>query len=136
MSSLFVLCFNSFYLKYDFLCFIFYLLLESCFHASAPFYHAFMHLHLSIMLSCCLSVFGWFFSFFKNWKIRKIQKQCVFFVHWYLCILDSHWNKFFCLDEHLYAQLSKWALWLLFVMSKINLSLIINTHITPFDGKD
>ena len=24
------------------------------------------------------------------------------------------------LDEHLYAQLSKWALWLLFVMSKIN----------------
>ena len=29
-----------------------------------------------------------------------------------LCILCS-------LDEHLYAQLSKWALWLLFVMSKI-----------------
>ena len=26
----------------------------------------------------------------------------------------------FCnLDEHLYAQLSKWALWLMFVMSKI-----------------
>ena len=23
------------------------------------------------------------------------------------------------LDEHLYAQLSKWALWLLFVMNKI-----------------
>ena len=26
---------------------------------------------------------------------------------------------FYNLDEHLYAQLSKWALWLLFVMSKI-----------------
>ena len=40
------------------------------------------------------------------------------------------------LDEHLYAQLSKWALWLLFVMSKIELSLILNTRITLFDGKD
>ena len=40
------------------------------------------------------------------------------------------------LDEHLYAQLSKWALWLLFVMSKIKLSLIFNTHITLFDGKN
>ena len=26
---------------------------------------------------------------------------------------------FFSLDEHLYAQLRKWALWLVFVMSKI-----------------
>ena len=43
----------------------------------------------------------------------------------------------FCnLDEYLYAQLSKWVLWLLFVMSKIELSLILNTHITLFDGKD
>ena len=40
------------------------------------------------------------------------------------------------LDEHLYAQLSKWALWLLFVMSKIKLSLVLNTHITLFDGND
>ena len=42
----------------------------------------------------------------------------------------------FSLNEHLYAQLSKWALWLLFVMSKIELSLILNTRITLFDGKD
>ena len=43
----------------------------------------------------------------------------------------------FCnLDEHLYAQLSKCALWLLFVMSKIELSFIFNTHIILFDGKD
>ena len=46
-----------------------------------------------------------------------------------LCIFCS-------LDEHLYAQLSKWALWLVFVMSKIKLSLVLNTHITLFDGKD
>ena len=40
------------------------------------------------------------------------------------------------LDEHLYAQLSKWVLWLLFVMSKIKLFLILNTRITLFDEKD
>ena len=40
------------------------------------------------------------------------------------------------LDEHLYAQLSKWALWLLFVMSKIKWSLVLNTPIILFDGKD
>ena len=40
------------------------------------------------------------------------------------------------LDEHLYAQLSKWVLWLLFLMSKIKLSLVLNTHITIFDGND
>ena len=40
------------------------------------------------------------------------------------------------LDEHLYAQLNKWALWLLFVMSKIKLSLVLNTRITLFDEKD
>ena len=31
----------------------------------------------------------------KNWKIRKIQKQCEFCVHWYLCTLGGHWNKVF-----------------------------------------
>ena len=46
-----------------------------------------------------------------------------------LCIFCS-------LDEHLYAQLSKWALWLVFVMSKIKLSLVVNTRITLFDGND
>ena len=43
----------------------------------------------------------------------------------------------FCnLDKHLYAELSKWVLWLLFVMSKIKLSLALKTRITLFDGKD
>ena len=50
-------------------------------------------------------LFGYFFCFVlfcfsyknfkKNWKIRKIQKQCVFCVLWYLCTLDGHWNKVF-----------------------------------------
>ena len=46
-----------------------------------------------------------------------------------LCIFCS-------VDEQLYAQLSKWVLWLFFVMSKIELSLILNTRITLFDGND
>ena len=40
------------------------------------------------------------------------------------------------LDEHLYAQLIKWVLWLLFVMSKIKWFLVFNTRITLFDGND
>ena len=43
---------------------------------------------------------------------------------------------FYSLDEHLYAQLGKWALWLLFVMSKIKLSPIFNTFITLFYEND
>ena len=53
--------------------------------------------------------------------------------------IETKFSKFciFCnLDEHLYAQLSKWALWLLFVISKIKLFPVLNTHITLFDGKD
>ena len=46
-----------------------------------------------------------------------------------LCIVCS-------LDEHLNAQLSKWALWLVFVMSKIKLSLVFNTRITLFYRKN
>ena len=77
MSFLVVLCFNFFYLKEDSLCLISYLLLESCFYASAPFYHAFMHMPLSFILSCCLSVFVWLFSFylFFVFKIKKEKKS-------------------------------------------------------------
>ena len=43
----------------------------------------------------------------------------------------------FCnLDEYLYAQLSKWALWLVLVMSKIKQSFVLNTCITLFVGND
>ena len=125
-----------------------YLLLESCFHASAPFYHAFMHMHLSFMLSCCLSIFVWLLSlfclFFKI-KIEKLEKyknsECYMYIG--TCVPwianEKKFSKlyiFFSLNEHLYAQLSKWVLWLLFMMSKIKLSLVLNTHITLFDRKN
>ena len=123
--------------------------LESRFHASAPFFHAWTYasfLHAFMWLS----VFVWLFSFYfvcfqnkiKNWKIKKIQKQCVF-VYIGTCVpwmaIETNFSKLciFCsLDEHLYAQLCKWALWLLFVMSKIKLSFVLNTHITFFDEKN
>ena len=70
-------------------------------------------------------------------------KNSVCYVYIGTCVpwmaIKTKFSKFciICnLDEHLYAQLSKWALWLLFVMSKIDLSLILNTHNTLFDGKD
>ena len=53
--------------------------------------------------------------------------------------IETEFSKIciFCnLDEHLYAQLSKQALWLVFVMSKIKLSLVLNTHITLFYEND
>ena len=42
-----------------------------------------------------LVILFWYKNKNKNWKIRKIQKQCVFCVHWYLSTLDGHWNKVF-----------------------------------------
>ena len=78
----------------------------------------------------------------KIWKIRKIQKQCVFctlvlmYLGWPLKQSLLNFVSICSLDEHLYAQLSKWALWLMFVMSTIKLSLKLNMHITLFDGKD
>ena len=80
----------------------------------------------------CLFTFQFFFILFfpykikkKNCKIRKIQKQYVF-VYSGTCVpwmaIKKKFSKlciFFNLDEFLYAQLSKWALWLVFVMSKI-----------------
>ena len=64
-------------------------------------------------------------------KIKKIEKSekyknSVCFVYIGTCVpkmaIETKFSKLciFCsLDEHLYAQLSKWALWLVFVMSKI-----------------
>ena len=93
-------------------------------------------------------LFGYFqFSviFFKLKKFEKSEKykNNVCYVYIGTCVtwmaIKTKFSKLciICnLDEHLYAQLSKWALWLLFVMSKIELSLILNTHITLFNGKD
>ena len=42
-----------------------------------------------------LFILFWYKNKIKNWKIKKIQKQCVFCIHWYLCTLNGHWNKVF-----------------------------------------
>ena len=113
----------------------------SCLHANASFF----------LLSCgCLFLFGYFsvllcFVFHIKKKIFKLEKykNSVCFVYIGTCVpwmaIETKFSKLciFCsFDEHLYAQLSKWALWLLFVMSKIELSLILSTCTTLFDGND
>ena len=112
--------------------------------------HAFMNLHISfqafmlfVFLFGCL-VFILFCFQNKNKKENSEKyKNSVCFVYIGTCVswmgIETKFSKLCIscsLNEHLYAQLSKWALWLLFVMSKIKLSLVLNTHITLFDGKD
>ena len=86
-----------------------------------------------------------FFSYKNKKKIEKSEKykNSVCFVYIGTCVpwmvIEIKFSKLYIscgLDEHLYAQLSKWALWLLFVMSKIKSSLVLNTYITLFDRKD
>ena len=70
------------------------------------------------------------FSFFIKIKkkIEKLEKykNSVCFVYIGTCVpwmaIEAKFSKLciFCsLDEHLYTQLSKWVLWLVFVVSKI-----------------
>ena len=108
-----------------------------------------------ISLVLCFALFNMFlfiFNFclfcflYKNKKkIEKSEKYknsvCFVYIGTYVpwMAIEKKFSKLCIscsLDEHLYAQLSKWALWLLFMMSKIELSLILNTRITLFDGKD
>ena len=112
--------------------------------SQSSFMHYFVLFNLFLFFFFSVLVF-FFFSYKNNnnnWKIKKIQKQCMFVyigtcVPWMaietnffkLCIVCS-------LDEYLYAQLSNWVLWLVFVMSKIKWSLVLNTHITLFCGND
>ena len=136
---MFVLCFNSFYLQLDFLAWFL-----ICF-----WNHTFMHLYLVLyfaLFNMFLFVFNFFYFVFKikiNFKKSEKYKNSVCFVYIGICVpWMTFETKFFklciscSLDEHLYAQLSKWVLWLLFVMSKIKLSLVLNTRITLFDEKD
>ena len=122
------------------ICFAFLFVLLSCFWVSLVI--CFVCLHVFVCLFSTLFYFVLHKNKNKNWKIRKIQKQCVF-VYIGTCVpwmaIEIKFSKIciFCsLDKHLYAQLSKWALYLLFVMRKIKLSLVLNTRITLFDGKD
>ena len=55
---------------------------------------ALLNMFLFVYFQFCIFFFS-YKNFKKNWKIRKIQKQYVFCVHWYLCTLDGHWNKVF-----------------------------------------
>ena len=90
-------------------------------------------------------VFSFIYFCFSYKKIEKSEKykNSVCFVYIGTCVpwmaIETKFSKLciFCsLDEHLYAQLSKWILWLVFMMSKIKLSLVFNSRITLFDGKD
>ena len=90
-------------------------------------------------------VFSFIYFCFSYKKIEKSEKykNSVCFVYIGTCVpwmaIETKFFKLciFCrLDEYVYAQLSKWALWLVFVMSKIKLSLVLNTHITLFDEND
>ena len=67
-----------------------------------------------------------FIKIIKKLKNQKNTKNSVCFVYIGTCVLlmaiETNFSKLciFCsLDKHLYAQLSKWALWLVFVMSKV-----------------
>ena len=120
--------------------FLHYLCVLLLFWVSPVLCFALLNMFLSIYFQFCLFFFHKKNK--KNWKIRKIQNNvCVVYIG--TCVpwmaIETNFPKFCIscnLDKHLYAQLSKWALWFLFVMSKIKLSLILNTHITLFDGND
>ena len=80
--------------------------------------------------------------FFKKREKSEKYKNSVF-VYFGTCVpwmaIEINFSKlciFYSLDEHLYAQRSKWALWLMFVMSKVKWSLVLKTRITLFDVKD
>ena len=74
-----------------------------------------MHMHLSFMLSCCLSIFVWLFCFqffFKKEKLEKYKNNVYAYIGTYVprMAIETKFSKLciFCnLDEHLYAQLSK-----------------------------
>ena len=136
---LFVLYFNSFYLKLDF--FSWFLI---CF-----WNHVFMHLHL-VLCSALFNMFFFVFSFvyfvfdIKIIFLKKFKNtKAVCFVYIGTCVswmaIKIKFSKLCIscnLNEHLYALLRKWTLWLLFEISKIKLSLVFNTSITLFNGKD
>ena len=113
-----------------------------------------------VSLVLCIALFNMFlfayFQFFFILLFIKIKKNNFFFfeksekyknnvcyVYIGNCVpwtaIETKFSKLyiFCsLNEHIYAQLSKWVLWLVFVMSKLKWSLVLNTYITLFDRND
>ena len=113
--------------------------LLSCFWVSLVLCYVLFNMFLFVCFQFC------FILFFIKKKTEKLEKykNNVCFVYVSTCV---PWMVFktkisklciFCnLDEHLNAQLSKWALWLVFVIITIKKSLVFNTHLTLFDRKD
>ena len=134
----------------DFITFFYLLAFVCCITYVLCFYFWVSLVLCVVLINMFLFVYFHFFLFilFFDIKIKKIEKSekyknGVCFVNIGTCVLwmaiEAKFSKLciICsLDKHLYAQLSKWALWLFFVMSKVELSLILNTRITLFDGND
>ena len=105
----------------------------SCIYIFLSRFHVVSHVFVWLFFSFTLFCFTYKTNNFFFEKLEK-YKNSVCFVYIGTCVpwmaIETKFSKLciFCrLDEHLYAQLSKWALWLLFVMSKIKLSLVLNT---------
>ena len=83
----------------DFITFFYLLVLVCCITCVFCFYFWVSLVLCFVLINMFLFIYFQFLVIFlirkKNWKIRKIQKQCVFCVHWHLCTLDGHWNKVF-----------------------------------------
>ena len=130
----------------DFITFFYLLVFICCITCVFCFYYWVSLVLCFVLFNMFLFVYFQFFVYFV-FDIKKIEKSekyknSVCSVYIGTCVpwmaIEIKFSKFCIscrLDEHLYAQLSKWTLWLLFVMSKIELSLILNTHITFFDGR-
>ena len=119
-------------------------------HNLSVLFFFWVSLVLLFCLTCfCCFFFGVFYFVFhikiekklKNQKKKKYKNSV--FVYIGICVswmvIETKFLKLCIscsLDDHLYAQLSKRTSWLLFVMSKIKLSLVLNTHITLFDWED
>ena len=105
------------------------------------FAYSFMHYFVFV---CFLFTFAFFLFHLKIkkkiWEIEKYKNNvcmctlALVYLRWPLKQIFFKLCIFYSLDEHLYAQLNKWALWLVFVISKIKWSLVLNTRITLFDG--
>ena len=127
LSSIFLFLFVALLL-----CFVF-ILSQSSFYAL---------LCLTCFCVFILSVLLCFVFHIKKKKSEKYKNNVCFvyigtYVPW--MAIETKFSKLciVCnLDEHLYTWLSKWALWLFFVMSKVKLSLVLNNYITLFDKKD
>ena len=75
-------------------CLLHYLCVLLLFWANLVLCFALFNMFLFVYFQFLFILF-WYKNKIKNWKIKKIQKQCVFCIHWYLCTLNGHWNKVF-----------------------------------------